>query len=506
MKKKATLLTFMILLLLLAVSTFAQTPQYYNSNTGSSANTYPFGQPVGQRVHWLIRIGTMILPTPCPGGNIDTIYFRMNNTGTAIFTNMTIKMKSLGITTLPTAWYTTQLDTAYFRASVTLSCTPGGWMAIPLDHPILYDTSKGLVIDVQQCGYSGTGLYVYQSSGTTGSRDYGTPSACPVNYAGQDGQIINFGVHVSPPPPPPPPYCICDSAGYTSITGTPGPSGDDATITVPIGFTFTYAGHSYTQASICTNGFVVLGSSTYNSFNNLLCGTAAGQNPMLTPFWDDLNTINGGNIIYNTLGPSPNRIFVVQYTNVAYFSGSGGVTMQVRLYETSNRIEFIYGPATANPSSSGSVGETDSIGGSGHVYSLTPGSTCPGTTFSQTVCNNAVAWTAATFPVGRRYTFNCPTGIEPLGQGIPREYKLSQNYPNPFNPTTKISFALPKAGNVELSVYDLLGREVSTLVNEFKTPGSYTINFNASSLASGVYFYTIKSGDFTDTKKMVLIK
>ncbi len=83
---------------------------------------------------------------------------------------------------------------------------------------------------------------------------------------------------------------------------------------------------------------------------------------------------------------------------------------------------------------------------------------------------------------------------------------MSQNYPNPFNPATKISFAVPKAGNVELKVYDILGREVATLVNEVKQPGIYNVDFNASNFASGIYFYTMKSGDFTAVKKMVLVK
>jgi len=97
-------------------------------------------------------------------------------------------------------------------------------------------------------------------------------------------------------------------------------------------------------------------------------------------------------------------------------------------------------------------------------------------------------------------------GISNNNNELPNEYKLTQNYPNPFNPVTNINFAIPKAGYVELKVYDILGREAATIVNEFRQAGNYTVDFNASSFASGVYFYTIKSGEFTDTKKMVLIK
>jgi hypothetical protein len=89
---------------------------------------------------------------------------------------------------------------------------------------------------------------------------------------------------------------------------------------------------------------------------------------------------------------------------------------------------------------------------------------------------------------------------------VPNAYNLSQNYPNPFNPATKISFSLPKAGDVKLVVYDILGKEVAIVINDFRTAGTHTIDFNASNLASGVYLYRIEAGTFTDTKKMMLLK
>lgn len=102
---------------------------------------------------------------------------------------------------------------------------------------------------------------------------------------------------------------------------------------------------------------------------------------------------------------------------------------------------------------------------------------------------------------------NCNlVGIEPLAGNIPQVYSLSQNYPNPFNPSTIIEFSIPKGGFVELKIYDLLGREVSTLVQDPFEAGTYRINFNSGGLASGVYFYSIVSGDFKDTKKMLLVK
>lgn len=93
---------------------------------------------------------------------------------------------------------------------------------------------------------------------------------------------------------------------------------------------------------------------------------------------------------------------------------------------------------------------------------------------------------------------------------LPVEFKLEQNYPNPFNPSTKIRFSIPKVGSglvlTVLKVYDILGNEVATLVNEDKPAGRYEVEFNAASLASGVYFYQLKAGSFVETKKMILLK
>lgn len=104
---------------------------------------------------------------------------------------------------------------------------------------------------------------------------------------------------------------------------------------------------------------------------------------------------------------------------------------------------------------------------------------------------------------------NLPVGIV-SNNGIATDFKLSQNYPNPFNPTTKIDFAVPSLSNVKLVVYDMLGKEVSTLVNKSLNAGSYTFEFNGAELASGMYFYRINvegnNGSFSEVKKMMLIK
>ena len=96
--------------------------------------------------------------------------------------------------------------------------------------------------------------------------------------------------------------------------------------------------------------------------------------------------------------------------------------------------------------------------------------------------------------------------VEQISSEIPDGYLLEQNYPNPFNPKTIINYSIPKSNNVTLVVFDALGREVVTLVNDFQTAGTYKITFDGSSLSSGIYFYKILSAGFIETKRMILIK
>jgi hypothetical protein len=98
-----------------------------------------------------------------------------------------------------------------------------------------------------------------------------------------------------------------------------------------------------------------------------------------------------------------------------------------------------------------------------------------------------------------------PTDVEQEGQTV-TDYSLTQNYPNPFNPSTQIKFSIKETGLVSLKIFDLLGREVATIVNKELSTGSYTYSFDASSLASGIYFYRLESGSFVQTNKMMLLK
>lgn len=152
------------------------------------------------------------------------------------------------------------------------------------------------------------------------------------------------------------------------------------------------------------------------------------------------------------------------------------------------------------------------------------------TTTSLTVPSGALSWdqaitgTSQTFKypitVAGAYHYKCtphfpnmvadftanPVGIISLEGEIPQSFRLEQNYPNPFNPVTDIKFALPSASYVKLTVFNILGQEVEVLVNQQLKAGNYKVDWNASNYPSGVYIYKMVSGDYTDTKKMILIK
>lgn len=156
--------------------------------------------------------------------------------------------------------------------------------------------------------------------------------------------------------------------------------------------------------------------------------------------------------------------------------------------------------------------------GGGSTTSMVWRSTDNGTTFtSQSVsATNAVygmtfvhqglGWLGTA--TGKIFKYVDPnyTGVGNPGNETPANYKLEQNYPNPFNPTTTINYSIPSASQVSIKVYDMLGNEIMTLVNDRKNAGSYSTSFNASNLASGIYLYKIVAGSYTDTKKMTLIK
>jgi len=157
------------------------------------------------------------------------------------------------------------------------------------------------------------------------------------------------------------------------------------------------------------------------------------------------------------------------------------------------------------------------------------------TAFSQYQISNSVVGSGGNKTSNANYTFNSTVGEPLIGKfvsatnqhqigfwyvyqqqtitavedeltTIPTVFKLEQNYPNPFNPTTKIKFAVPEKSNVVIKIYDILGSEAATLVNQEMDAGSYENDFNAAGLSSGVYLFRMEAGNFVETRKMILLK
>lgn len=156
------------------------------------------------------------------------------------------------------------------------------------------------------------------------------------------------------------------------------------------------------------------------------------------------------------------------------------------------RVQYKYGANWGLPTNTGGNDNESSVG-TDHFINFTP---------------NLVSARVANIwgQMGDHELLDVVVGVEDGLSTVPDAYSLGQNYPNPFNPSTQINFALPSSGYVTLKVYNLIGQEVATLINGYMEAGSHYVNFNASGLTSGIYFYSINAGNFTSTKKMILMK
>jgi len=248
-------------------------------------------------------------------------------------------------------------------------------------------------------------------------------------------------------------------------------------------YLYTAADFGNITASIVQIGFDVLtvSSQTMNGFKISM------QNTTMTSLTGFVTT--GWTTCYNTPYTVPGTGWqMITLSSPFAYTGAAGNNLLVEVcYNNSSYTSY----STVNSSSATGMYW-------GRYGDLSSGDGCATTT-----------WSSSSAPPGRantRFVVNPLIGIGNNNTEIPNVYSLSQNYPNPFNPVTQIKFGIPKQGFVTLKVYDILGREVAQLVNTVKAAGTYVIDFDASKLASGTYFYRIESGSFTDVKKMVLIK
>jgi len=506
-----SIMVLLITLLLIAGELTAQTPQYYNFNTTTNSNAFPFSVVAGKLTQFLILPGELNQPTVAPSGTITKFYV-FCATASITFTNLTIKMGQSTITALPTGvFYTDPMDTVYFNPSVTLTSTQGTFTQITLTKPFVYDNTKSLVIEISQCGATATGMSTYHTALTGFRRTYNqTAGGCNYIYQGQSTLCINCGVDVSTAPPAGLPDLL-----YYKFKNNPTPTSTPNFAVPGVGLNPV----TFTSLTLASGG----------QFDSCLSGTATASAKIMTGY--NLSTGTSGFTISmwlnNLVTPASTRYlfgdaglsfrcFVggVAPTGGAVLRGTGVNDVPIRnIFPGPTVIHIVYDSALSKI-------KIYKNGVLDTAVTQTPFNFTTGTGFSVGGYGSSAgleglmdefrfykrALDSAEIIATWNQNLGIVTDVTPINNPIPKEYKLSQNYPNPFNPVTRINYALPKSGFVTMKVYDMLGREVVNLVNENKSAGEYSVDFNASSLTSGVYFYRLEVNGFIDTKKMMLLK
>ncbi|MCX6163422.1 MAG: T9SS type A sorting domain-containing protein [Ignavibacteriae bacterium] len=574
---KKVIYTLLILTCVFALNLQAQTPQYYNSNTGTSSNSFPFNMAAGKAINSIILAGEFGTPTPLPAGQkITTVYFRTNTAGTRTYTDLRILMAQGTITTLTSGVFDPgPYDTVYYNASATLTSTVGGWMAVTLNHPFVYDVTKSLIIFVGQCGYTGTGASVFNSTtGYTGIRRVWSVGGCPfAPYAGGDVSMLNFGVDVVPATPPPP-VLLTPANNAAGVSITPTFVWNKSTDVATTNYWWQLTTDSTGLANLQNDSLLTDTTKSASGLTNLTkyfwrvkAKSPAGWGAFSG--WFNFTTLS--QLYYNSnLGANANSFpFGIAAGKMVQWLVLAGEINQPTPAPLSLITNFSVRIATGYPLASTTYSSFNILLGQTTITSLTSGVFYSGTmdtVYKRTsVTLSAAADTWLTFALDHPFPYNpaqslvvqieqcagagatgfplahtnltgnrrvwsvggCPfapyagAGVNVLNCGInilpvssvgqitsqiPKEYKLEQNYPNPFNPVTKISYDIPKTGLISIKIYDILGKEISSLVNEVKNAGSYTVDFDGTSFASGTYFYRLETNGFVATKKMMLIK
>jgi N-acetylneuraminic acid mutarotase len=614
---KKVIFTLLVLTCIFAMNLQAQTPQYYNYNDGTAANSFPLNQAAGKMQQCVVPAGTFINPSVAPAGNITKLYFRTSGTyslGPALYN--TFKIMLLHVTSetvtagsfIAGAW-----DTVFKRDTITLAATSNTWFELTLDHPFAYNPAQPLAIQMEQCGATGTitGYSLRFTTTPTGNRRVYSVGGCPFVYNGVSTGVINLGIDIASAPPA---GCSktanswCPLATYPSLPGATyfqesAWIGDTLYVHAPTSagastttiYKWTWGATSWTTGvpcltaiiggsmTVCNNKLYLIGGGTsavttgsnYVQEYNPATGTWTSKASLPAALAAHGSVCWGDSVIFVVGGPYSSA---ASNLNVYYYrpasdswgtitnslpSGQGRRTFAMGICNNKIVISCGYNTVYLKSTYVGTIGSNASSltwaaapdaqialsrpagVGFGNKFYLSGGDTnttavkndkvyifnTATNTWSGTILSNpnpvsnmmngltakCIADTVRLFQPGGYSASSVGTanfvitgcgtvtGIS-TNQNLPKQYSLSQNYPNPFNPVTKISFDIPKNGFVSLKIYDILGKEVATLVNEVKTPGSYIVDFDGASFASGTYFYRLESNGFVSTKKMLLIK
>lgn len=271
--------------------------------------------------------------------------------------------------------------------------------------------------------------------------------------------------------------------GWSIIYPLPGPSPSVCGVGSNRGYaavSYVSAGLSYHSIFITTNG-----GSQWNYFNQISTSPGAGRT-------GDLFFVTQDTGYYSVKIANTNYIYGYSYSSSRFIQVS---SFQNSLYFSNTKTGWSAGE-------NGTIYRTTNAGNNWFADN-TP--TTQNLNSIQFV-NELTGWAAGENGVILKTTTGGLTIVENTGYTVPGEFSLFQNYPNPFNPTTQFGFRIADFGLVRLTVFDAIGREVEVLVNQQLQPGTYEINWDASVYPSGVYYYRLEAGDFSETKKMILIK
>lgn len=280
----------------------------------------------------------------------------------------------------------------------------------------------------------------------------------------------------------------------------------DKSVPVDIPFPFQYYGRTYDRATVCSNGWLAMGSQTNCEYRNWTIPGAGGPEAMIAPFWDDLNQYGGGKC-FQRYDPV-DHVWIIEWSHFRNSYNGAQETFEVILRDPSQFVtdtgdgEILFQYLSVNNGDNidgnGTVGienETQSVG---LLYTFfnryTPGS-------APLAASRAILFTP------RRQEI-AAAGDATAG---PHAFGLDRNLPNPFHPTTTIRFSLAQEGQARLAVFDVAGRRVRTLVDGMRSAGSHAATWDGRNEAgrpcpSGVYLYRLDAGDRSDTRKMLLVQ
>jgi len=462
----------MLLLIAGLNSSLTAQPQYYNSISLGSGNSFPFNVATGKDVQLIFLPGEFSQPSPAPAGNIVSISFIVNSTiGPATYTTFTIQMgQSTSTFFNGTSFYTGSLTSVYNHASVTLSGATGTWMTITLDTPFPYDPTQSLIMDIGQCGATGTigtGSMSYTFT-TTNTRNW-SAGGCPFAYYGANSEIYNMGISLTTSGPP-----VCVTIAATSITtttaslnGTVNANGSSTTVTFDYGLTTAY-------------GTTVAGVPATVTGNSVTSVTAAITN--LTP-----NTLYHFRVNGTNVGGISNGMDLTFTSGIPVNITVGGTVTGTACYNVTDTITVAGNPPTFTVQSGGSV---EMIAGVAILY-------MPGTT----VQSGGYMW-GHIAPTGPWCLGALAPSIVagPVGIEEVPEQSFFKIYPNPT--TGFFTLELSKVSENSLVKVEIYGMRGEKILNDQFT-GEKKHKFSLESKPAGIYFIRIFCGDNLGSQKII---